>query len=438
MSTSQAAPRGPVALIIATTPWPLSARLAVRLIRHGCTVDALCPRGHALRKISGMRALHSYSAPDPMKALERAIATSKPDILVPCDDRTVWQLHVLQERRPDLRQLIERSMGAPRSFPLLRSRAGLMQQAAQMGIRVPRTRAIGGPEEILAWFRDHPGKAVVKLDGSWGGTGVRVVASAQEAVAAWQQFSRPRSRLVAWKRSLIDHDPLAFGAGYPAEPRGMSIQEFIPGHPANTMVAAWLGRPLGMVSVDVLCAQDPTAPSTIVRLIQNEQMARISATLVAGLGLSGFHGLDFILEEGTNAPYLIEVNARCTQLGHLVLPEQGDLAGMICAQLGCRPQSQPDATVTGSLIAFYPQALACNPCSTYMAQSHHDVPWEEPRLVRTLIRNRWVAHQWLARVYGWLRGKESNPVPGIMGFLRSMAHSGRHHPGHIDRLSDAR
>jgi predicted ATP-grasp superfamily ATP-dependent carboligase len=437
LSTSQAALRGPVALIIATTPWPLSARLAVRLIRHGCTVDALCPRGHALRKISGVRALHSYSAPDPMVALERAMAASTPDILVPCDDRTVWQLHVLHQRRPDLRQLIERSMGAPQAFPVLRSRAGLMQRAAEMGLRVPRTRAIGSNEDILAWFRDYPGKAVLKLDGSWGGTGVRVVASAQEAESAWQEFARPRSRLVAWKRSLVDHDPLAFGAGYAPQPQAMSLQEFIPGHPANTMVAAWQGRLLGMVSVDVLCAQDPTAPSTIVRLIQNEEMARTSATLVSGLGLSGFHGLDFILAEGTNAPHLIEVNPRCTQLGHLVLPEQGDLAGMLCAQLGCRLQSQPDAVVAGSLVAFYPQALACNPCSPHLAQSHHDVPWEEPRLVRTLIHNRWVARQWLARVYGWLRGKESNPVPSIVGFLRSMAQSG-HHPGHIDRLSDVR
>lgn len=436
MSTSQAASRGPVALIIATTPWPLSARLAVRLIRHGCSVDALCPRGHALRKVTGIRALHSYSGPDPMAALERAIAASRPDVLVPCDDRTVSQLHVLHEDRPDLRQLIQRSLGSPQSFPVLRSRAGLMQWAAQTGIRVPRTQPIGSREDIVAWFRDRRGRAVVKLDGSWGGTGVRVVESAEEAISAWHRFARRRSRLVAWKRSLVDHDPLAFASGYRPEPRAMSIQEFIPGRPANTMVAAWMGGLLGMVSVEVLCAQDPTAPSTIVRLIQNEEMACVSAQLVAGLGLSGFHGLDFILEEGTNVPYLIEVNARCTQLGHLVLPEQGDLAGMLCAKIGCRLQLQPDAAIAGSLVAFYPQALACNPCSPYLPQSHHDVPWEEPRLVRKLIRNRWVARQWLARVYGWLRGRESNPVPGIMEFLRSVAQSGPHHSGHIDRLSD--
>ena len=75
-----------------------------------------------------------------MASLERAIAASDPEVVVPCDDRTVWQLHVLHERRPDLRPLIERSMGSPESFPVLRSRAGLMHRAEQLGIRVPRTR----------------------------------------------------------------------------------------------------------------------------------------------------------------------------------------------------------------------------------------------------------------------------------------------------------
>lgn len=434
---SQAAPRGRVALIIATTPWPLSARLAVRLIRHGCAVDALCPRGHALRKVSDMGVIHSYSGPDPMAALERVVAVSRPDVLVPCDDRTVRQLHVLHERRPDLRHLIERSIGSPLSFPVLRSRGGLMQWAAQVGIRVPRTQSLDSREDALTWFRARAGRAVIKLDGSWGGTGVRVVSCAEEALCAMQQLVRPRSRVVAWKHYVVDRDPLAFGSGYGPEPRAMSIQEFIPGRPANTMVAAWKGRLLGLVSVEVLCAQDPTAPSTIVRLIQNEEMTRVSTKLVEGLGLSGFHGLDFILEQGTNAPYMIEVNARCTQLGHLVLPDQGDLAGMLCAQLGCRPQLQPDAAIAGSLIAFYPQALACSPGSPYLTQSHHDVPWDEPRLVRTLIRNRWVARQWLARVSGWLRGRESNPLPGIMRFLRSMTQR-EPDPGHIDRLSDVR
>ena len=390
-----------------------------------------------MRKISGMGALHSYSGRDPMAALEHAIATSSPTIVVPCDDRAVWQLHELHELRPHLRQLIECSMGSPQSFLLLRSRAGLMQRAPQLGIRVPQTQFISSREHILSWFRHHPGPAVIKMDGTWGGTGVRVVASEAEALSAWTQFTREPSSVVAWKRYLIDRDPLAFGTGYRPESRAMSIQEFITGRPANTMVAAWKGQLLGIVSVEVLCAQDPTAPSTIVRLVQNEDMARVSAALVEGLGLSGFHGLDFILEERTGEPYLIEVNARCTQLGHLVLPEQGDLAGMLCARIGTRPQLQPEAPIAGRLVAFYPQALACSPGSPYLSQSHHDVPWEEPRLVRSLLRNRWVARQWLSRVFGWVRGKENNPVPGIVGFLRSMAHNGPA-PRHVDRLSYAR
>jgi hypothetical protein len=411
----------------------------VRLIRYGCTVDALCPRGHVLRKVSGMGAIHSYSGPNPLATLEGVIAGSGPDILVPCDDRAVWQLHELHRRRPASRELIERSMGSPLSFAVLRSRADLMQRAAQMGIKVPPTRAVRSREDISAWFRDHTGPAVVKLDGTSGGRGVRVAGSAEEAISAWQQLSRADSRLKTWKRRLIDRDPLAFGTGYEADSRAVSIQQFIPGRPANMMVAAWMGRILGTVSVEVVCAQHATAPSTIVRLIDNEDMASASAALVQELGLSGFHGLDFILEEKTGAPYLIEFNPRCTQLGHLVLPEQGDLAGMLCAKIGAQPRvQQADTPIARRLIAFYPQALACSPRNPYLPQSHHDVPWDEPRLVRALLRNRWVAEEWLARVWGWMKGNESNPLPGIVGFLRSMGQNGGLEPGRVDRLSDAR
>jgi len=55
----------------------------------------------------------------------------------------------------------------------------------------------------------------------------------------------------------------------------------------------------------------------------------------------------------------------------------------------------------------------------------------------TSCRNRWVAKQWLARVYGWARRKEPNPLPGIVGFLRSMAQN-RPDPARVDRLSDVR
>jgi hypothetical protein len=422
---SQAAPRSPVALIISTTPWPLSSRLAARMIAHGCEVAALCPRGHVLGNVAGIRALYTYRSRNSVAALERALAVSAPDIVIPCDDRAVWQLHDLHTRRPELRDLIETSLGRPAAFPVLRSRNRLMEAARDCGVRVPETRALDSASDVREWFRAHAGAAVVKVDGTWGGSGVQVVHSEEQALLALQRFNTPERRGSSWKRWLINRDPLAFWEGQSAG-RHISIQRFVAGRPANCMIAAWQGRLLGMVSVEVLCTQGRTGASTIVRLMRSAEMVRDAERLTEGLGLSGFHGLDYILEEETGSPYLIELNARCTQLGHLVLPEQGDLAGMLCAQLGARrgAGAVAELPIDREVIAFFPQALAWNADSPHMQQCHHDIPWSQPALVRELLRDPWAERQWVARIYHWLRGKERSPVPNVVNFLRLAAKNG--------------
>jgi len=353
-------------------------------------------------------------------ALQEAISVARPDIIVPCDDRAVWQLHELHELRPDLRPL-----GPPGSFATVRSRAALLDIARAAGVRTPETRAVRSEEDIRAWFADRPGQAVLKLDGTWGGSGVQVACSPERALETWRRFTAPEARGTSLKRWIIDRDPLAFWSRHSRGVRTTAIQAFITGRPANAMLAAWRGRLLGLVSVEVLCTQGPTGASTVVRLIRNAEIERAAAVLVRQLGLSGFLGLDFILEEGTGAPFLIELNARCTQLGHLILPAQGDLAGMLCAAVGASGAPATELPIDRELIAFFPQALAWNPDSPYMQQCHHDVPWTEPALVRELLRDSWVERRWLTRLYNWLRGTARNPAPNPVSFLRLAATAGQ-------------
>lgn len=396
------------------------------MIAHGCEVAALCPRGHVLGNVAGMGPLYLYRSRNSVATLERALATAAPDIVIPCDDRAVWQLHDLHAQRPQLRGLIETSLGRATAFPIVRSRSRLMEIAREAGVRVPESQALESPADVSAWFRAYPGTAVVKVDGTWGGSGVQIVHAEEQARLALERFSTPQRRGSSWKRWLINRDPLAFWDGWSGPNRHFSIQRFISGRPANCMIAAWQGRLLGMVSVEVLCTQGKTGASTIVRLIRSESMVRDAERLTATLGLSGFHGLDYIVEDGTGTPFLIELNARCTQLGHLILRDQGDLAGLLCAQLGASPRAavQSELPIDRDTIAFFPQALAWNPDSPFMQQSYHDIPWTQPALVRELLRDPWAERQWLARVYHWLRGKERSPVPNVVNFLRLAAKSG--------------
>ena len=388
-----------VVLIVATHQWPAPARLAMRLLAHRCEVVSLCPRGHVLGDLPGIKGVRTYSQVNsPLAALESAIRSTSPTIVIPCDDRAVFQLHELHRQWPDLRALITRSLGNSAHFSTIRSRGQLLEVAVRSGIRVPETRRVETTDDITDWFSKVPGSAVLKMDRTWGGTGVCVVRSEGEGQSAWRRFrvSRWKARCKDW---LVYSDHLAFWNDVGVGRREILLQRFVAGRPANSMMACWRGKLLGMVNVEVLCTEQEsvTAPSTIVRLIDHPEMTRAGEVLCSTLGLSGFHGLDFILEEGSNGAWLIELNARCTRLGHLRLPRQDDLAALLVRHIGARPpDTDAEAVVSNEIIAFFPNALSWNSDSPYFSECHVDVPWSDPQLTAALLGPPWANNRALS------------------------------------------
>jgi len=392
----------PMVLLGATVWWPLSARLAMALIRHGCSVSAVCPPGHPLRYVRGVDSFYPYKG----QALKRAIVTSRPDIIVPCDDAVVWQLHTLHRSESKLRPLIEYSLGPPEMYPAVRSRGEVLQAAAELGIRTPATEVLVSEELPGNWCAKTAG--VLKLDGTWGGTGVEMAHSREEALAAFRRLAKPQ-RAAVWKQLLIGRDPFALWPWSSGDTRRVTIQQFIGGRPANTMFACWQGEVLSIVTVEVVCAGGATGAATVVRLIQNTEIAEAARLIARRFMLNGFHGLDFVLESGTGAAYLIELNPRCTQLGHLRLPGHGDLAGSLVARLRGEDPPPEDDPIASETIAFFPQAFNLNPQSPYLHRGYHDVPWEEPGLLRELLREPWPDRQWAARLYHFFRPPNRQP-----------------------------
>ncbi|HTJ29204.1 MAG TPA: ATP-grasp domain-containing protein [Acidobacteriaceae bacterium] len=394
--------RRPVVLVGATTWWPLSARLAMAFLRHGCRVVAICPPGHPLRFVDGIEAIHTYRGLDSLSSLEAAIRAAKPDLIAPCDDGVVWQLHRIHQSHPAHREIIERSLGPAEHYATLRSRGRFLLAAQELGIRIPETQTITTPDELRRWPSESP--AVLKLDGTWGGSGVAIVRSRAEALAAFQRLSTPVSRGAVLKRWAVNRDPLALWSLHGHEESTVSIQQFIPGRPANTMMVCWNGQMLANLSVEVLSAQGATGAATVVRVIDHPEIDQAARLIAFRFQLTGCYGLDFILEEETHAAYLIELNPRATQLGHLRLEGQGDLAHSLAAHIGASidPSETVDCAI-GSTIAFFPQAFNWNPHSPYLRSAYHDVPWEQPHLVREILRPIWPERQRLYRLYHRIR-----------------------------------
>jgi hypothetical protein len=403
----------PSVLLVAAKWWPLSARLASALHRQGCDVRAVCPAGHPLSYVSGVRQVYSYGGISSLSNLRHALQASAPDVVIPCDDGVVAQLHALHKLDPSLRPLIERSLGPPESYSVVESRYTLLSTAAELGIRVPRTQRVTKAEDLSTWHEHISAEAVIKVDGESAGNGVRISHSLDESLGAWRELRAPYSIATAWKRLAIDRDPLALWSRRQRSEREVTVQEFVSGRPANSMLACWRGELLSIVSVAVVAAEGPTGAATIVRVIENECMRKAAELLASRLKLSGFYGLDFILESGSGVPYLIEMNPRCTQLGHIEFAGQGSLAGVFCAALreGARPLAERPVHV--NKIALFPQALAGGDvCRPYLDSSYHDVPSDEPQLKRELMLDSWPQRQWAARLYHAIRPL-SRSVPVI-------------------------
>ena len=389
----------PGVLVAASLWWPLSARLASRLAQYGGRVSGICPKGHAMRHVPGLGPIYDYAALDSLGSLEAALDAAKPDFVVPCDDRVVEQLHQLCDLKPRFRALIESSLGPSSEYGIVSSRERFLQTAHGLGIRVPETRAVRSEEDIRRWFGAESSAAVLKRDGSWGGDGVVIASTEGDAVMAFRSLMRRPSTALALKRLLVNRDPLSLWEWRKGHQPAVSIQRFVPGNPVNAMMVCWRGELLGIVTVEVLSSQGATGAGIVVRIIENKEVRRAARLLAEHLSLTGFYGLDFMVDRATGLSYLIEMNPRCTQLGHLSLPKQGDLAGIFYAKISGRPLPEPQNPIRSDVIAFFPQALFRPPTGSVSDGLYLDVPWDHPGLIRELLLPSWPDRHWMARLY---------------------------------------
>jgi len=351
--------------------------------------------------IRGLESIEQYRGVTSIRCLSRAMHALRPDVVIPCDDGVVAQLHALHAQDLALRPLIENSLGDARSFPITASRYRLLGLAAELGVLVPETRRVATPDAIATWHRENGAGAVLKVDGECGGNGVRICNSFEESITGWRELNSQISRGTAWKRLIIDRNPLALWAYQNRKPPDVTIQQLVRGQPANCMLASRRGEVLDVLSVAVLATDGPTGAATVIQRIKNHAMERAAKKLAARLRLTGFYGLDFMIDSASEDAYLIEMNPRCTQLGHLRFDARPSLAEAFLGNLrGESPKSTRDPLPMDT-VALFPQALNCivgNDGGTAL-DGYLDIPWEEPDLALELRKDSWPRRRLLSRLY---------------------------------------
>ena len=135
----------------------------------------------------------------------------------------------------------------------------------------------------------------------------------------------------------------------------------------------------------------------MVRLIENAEMLTAVEVMARRLNLSGLYGFDFMLEAETGNAYLVEINPRSTQVGHLSLGPGRDIPAALYAALsGNAEQAVPKITEKDT-IALFPQEWIRDPESPFLRSAYLDIPWGEPELIRDCVRNYWKQSAWYSR-----------------------------------------
>ena len=383
----------PTILIAATSQWFSTARLAMALADAGCIVDGVCPPRHPLRTISVLRKVHTYHGLTPIHSFSEAISASKPHLIIPGDDLSAQHLHTIYQREcgegkatSPARAVIERSLGPGDSFPIVYARTKFLELAKSEGVRVPQTQVISDLEDLQNWLEHSGFPTVLKANGTSGGEGVRVVRTQYEAEAAFRRLQAPPMVARALKWALVDRDMTLVWPTLLRRRSVVNAQVFVEGREATTLVACWNGTVLAALHLEVLNKQNAAGPATVMRVVEHPEMQTAAEKMVRRLNLSGLHGFDFMLESGTGNAYLIEINPRATQVGHLTLGPGRDLpAALYAAVSGETYQAAPRLTESDT-IALFPGEWLRNPESAFLRAAYHDVPWREPQLIRAGVR----------------------------------------------------
>jgi hypothetical protein len=367
----------------------------VALANAGFAVEAVCPSGHPIVKTSATRQTHTYQGLAPLRSFAEAIAATKPDFIVPGDDLATWHLHSLYHRewRPgragsQLCALIERSLGAPESFPVVYARTPFIEMARQEDIRVPQTEEISNTNDLRKWIARIGFPTVLKANGTSGGDGVRIVHTLEEAERALAALQAPPLLARAAKRALVDRDDTLVWPSLFRRRSVVNAQAFLAGREATSAIACWKGTVLAGLHFEVLNKGNSTGPATVLRFIENVEMSVAVEKMARRLNLSGLHGFDFMLEAHTGNAYLIEINPRATQVGHLTLGLGRDLPAALYSAVSGKAVQAAQRVTGNDTIALFPQEWLRDPASAFLRSGYHDVPWEEPELVRECVSRR--------------------------------------------------
>ena len=325
--------------------------------------------------------------------LEAACRDWGAQLIVPLDNVSAQFLRVIATSKsvtPHLRMLLQSSLGAPGGYDAACTRSGLMKLAGELGVHLPQVCVSADATTLLDHAKEWGFPVVLKSENTCGGHGVSIAETPDDlrAQLAGLFLGSPLTRL---KRSLKRRFWTMLGlretAGTGAPP---VLQSFMPGIPAMRTVSTWQGQVLDGASFAAEAVSGRTGPSTMVRYVDNAEMAETARRLVQALGCSGFISFDFMLDETTGRAALIEANPRpigTTYLGRMF--GHDSCAPLLACLSGARPSKVQPEVATPRVVAMFPKEIERDPQNLRRLHAdgiYHTVPSDDPAVMAMYLR----------------------------------------------------
>ena len=379
----------PVLLVSTGTMWVGTARFPRALARAGFEVALLGPRGALAEKSRFVHKIghlpEAATAAQWVYAFAAMVKGVAPAIVLPCDDMAFRLLCTLHSDPPpgmqpalhaELAALIVHSLGDPGWYLPSVDKLLLPPAAHALGARVPPFRVIDSVADAAAFVADHGYPVVVKRAWSTAGDGVAICADRAALEAACARLSAP-----------------APDAGPIARAPQLMLQAAIKGRRMFHPALGWRGELRTGWAAEVLVAhRPPMGTAAVSRQFHHPGLRDEVARLVRGFGMTGIFGFEFIVEDGTGLPFLLEINRRVSPGFHRGTDFDADLAaGLLGALTGTPSASRPRLDDGEEHFAVnFPQEWLRDPDSAYLRERPVDVPWDDPGLIEAFLamRNR--------------------------------------------------
>lgn len=380
-----------ILIIALAKDWTGISRLPSGLKRAGFEVAALCPEGSYLSKTRFLDQRFTYPTFTYTRSkliyllMLSTIKKVRADLIVAGDEEALLGLQNLAnlcQKIPFLKKYsaeIRSSIASTEYDQVVLNKSRFVDKCSQWGILVPKNIRVESVEAALNKAPEFGYPLVLKFDFGYGASGVSVCHIDEDLKKGFAKHRK--AGLAAKVKSFVKQ---LFFVVQEEQTASISLQQYVSGHVGQSPFCAKNGV---MFAVNPMIKYrtypGATGPSSVNVGIESKEIEKAAEIVAREMKYTGFGSLDFIIDEKTQRPYVIELNPRPIPTSHF----SSELCAVdLCVSLykGLNSIALETKPFRPFMVALFPNEKRRDPNSECIRDGYHDVPKNDPELMAAL------------------------------------------------------